>query len=69
MPLFEYRCNKCGHVTTFLEKAGSKGPHTCEQCDSRDTKKEFSTFAAPTVGSSLDAASCPTGTCSLPRST
>jgi hypothetical protein len=24
MPLFEYRCKQCGHVTEFLEKADTK---------------------------------------------
>ncbi|HUS93039.1 MAG TPA: FmdB family zinc ribbon protein [Phycisphaerae bacterium] len=46
MPIFEYRCTKCGHVTEFLEKAGARGKHACGQCGSAATKKAFSTFAA-----------------------
>ena len=66
MPVFEYRCKKCGHVTSFLEKAGTKRAHVCEKCGSAETEKIFSTFAAR-VGSSSDAggSSCPTGTCPL----
>jgi putative FmdB family regulatory protein len=62
MPMFEYQCKKCGHVTSFLEKAGSKKAHVCEKCGSKDTEKLFSTFAAKSGGSS---SSCPTGTCPL----
>jgi len=64
MPIFEYQCRKCGHVTSFLEKAGSRKAHACEKCSSRNTEKVFSTFAAKSGGSSGDS-SCPTGTCSL----
>lgn len=64
MPIFEYQCKKCGHVTSFLEKAGSKKSHVCETCGSKDTEKMFSTFAA-TSGGSSSSSSCPTGTCPL----
>ena len=60
MPVFEYRCKKCGHVSSFLEKSGSKKTHACEKCSSKDTEKIFSTFAAKSGSSS-----CPTGTCPL----
>ncbi|MCD4825835.1 MAG: zinc ribbon domain-containing protein [Phycisphaerae bacterium] len=63
MPLFEYRCKKCSHVTTVLEKAGSKKKHVCEKCGSKETEKIFSTFAAQSGGGK--AGSCPSGTCSL----
>ena len=46
MPLFEYKCGKCNHVTTFLEKAGTTAVHRCQECDSKDMTKMFSTFAA-----------------------
>jgi putative FmdB family regulatory protein len=75
MPIFEYQCEECGHVTTFLESASKRGdPHACEECGSSDTVKLFSTFAAR-VGSgagststacadgSCAVPSCPTGTC------
>ncbi len=46
MPIFEYQCRQCGHVSSFLEKPDSRGGHACEHCGSRDTKKAFSTFSA-----------------------
>jgi putative FmdB family regulatory protein len=63
MPIFEYRCSKCGHVTAFLEKADSSNPHVCEKCGSEKTDKMFSTFATKTAKGT--SASCPTGTCPL----
>ena len=65
MPIFEYRCSKCGHVTAFLEKPTTRQSHQCEKCGSKDTEKVFSTFAAKAGGSSSSGASCPTGTCPL----
>lgn len=66
MPIFEYRCRKCGHVTSFLEKAGAKKDHACEECGSKATEKMLSTFAVKMGGSSsTGGGSCPTGTCGL----
>jgi len=63
MPIFEYRCNKCGHKMEFLEKNGRKNKHSCAKCGSSDIQKLFSSFA---VGQSNKAGgSCPTGTCGL----
>ena len=73
MPIFEYKCRRCGHVTSFLEKPGTKGPHKCEQCGSSETDKTLSVFAAQTGASSdsgsrcASAATCPSGTCPLKR--
>ena len=64
MPIFEYQCKQCEHVTSFLEKAGSRKSHVCEKCGSKATEKLFSTFAAITKATSdLGDSSCPTGTC------
>jgi len=65
MPIYEYRCGKCGHVTKFLEKSGRRKAHVCEQCGSKATEKVFSTFAAQSGGSCSSSSSCPTGTCPL----
>ena len=63
MPIFEYKCNKCGHKTEFLEKSSSKGKRVCEKCGSSDMQKLFSGFS---VGQSNQTdGSCPTGTCPL----
>jgi len=68
MPIFEYRCKKCGHVTEFLEKPNDHRRHNCEECGSKDTEKAFSTFAAKvgtSSSSSCSTGTCPTGTCPL----
>lgn len=66
MPLYEYCCEKCGHVTTFLEKSGTRKPHPCEKCGSAKTERLLSAFAAHGgAASSGGDASCPTGTCPL----
>jgi len=63
MPIFEYKCNKCGHKMEFLEKNASGRKHVCERCQSSDLQKLFSGFS---VGqSSQGSNSCPTGTCGL----
>jgi len=66
MPIFEYKCNKCGHKTEFLEKSTSKGKHVCKTCGSSDTVKLFSGFAVGQSSKGNDSCStgtCPTGTC------
>ncbi|MBN1394645.1 MAG: zinc ribbon domain-containing protein [Pirellulales bacterium] len=66
MPIFEYLCKECGHVTEFLEKADAKGKHECGQCGSAKTEKIFSGFATKEgESSSSSRSSCPTGTCPL----
>ena len=65
MPLYEYRCKQCGHVTAFLERSNARQAHACEKCGSKDTEKVFSTFAAKSGTSSSSRSSCPTGTCPL----
>jgi len=65
MPIFEYRCNKCGAKAEFLEKSGGKNKHICEKCGSSDMRKLFSTFSATSSSKSGGSDSCPTGTCPL----
>ncbi|OPX22525.1 MAG: hypothetical protein B1H04_04845 [Planctomycetales bacterium 4484_123] len=72
MPVFQYRCKKCGHVTAFLEKPGSRGRHECQECGSAATEKVLLTFAAHSAasaghGACPNGASCPSGTCPLAR--
>ena len=45
MPIFEYKCGRCGKITEFLESAGGKKKHICKHCGSGDMEKQFSTFA------------------------
>jgi len=64
MPIFEYKCEKCGHVEEFLEKSSEAVNHVCPECKNVKMKKKFSTFSC---GNSFSQAnnSCPTGTCPL----
>ena len=64
MPIFEYKCRKCGHVTEVLEKPDAAAEHACEKCGGRRMEKLLSAFGVG-KGRSSSAASCPTGTCPL----
>jgi len=61
MPIFEYKCDKCGHKMEILEKRSGKQRHTCQKCGSPDMQKLFSGFSVGQTGQS--GGSCPTGTC------
>ncbi len=63
MPMFEYRCRKCGAVTEFLEAVDGKGAHACDECGSKATEKMFSTFSAQV---SASGPACKDGSCPLP---
>jgi putative FmdB family regulatory protein len=68
MPIFEYKCNKCGHKMDFLEKSGGKGKHVCEKCGSPNMQKLFSGFSVGQGSRGSDSSTtgiCPTGTCGL----
>ena len=65
MPIFEYRCDECGRVTAFLEKAGRR-KHACEACESTKTTKALSSFATRS-SSCPDAGTCTSGTCPMSR--
>jgi len=67
MPIFEYKCKKCGHITEFLESSAAGRKHVCEQCESSDLQKLLSSFATGQSSSSTSQkdGSCPTGTCPL----
>lgn len=61
MPIFEYKCKKCGHKEEFLEKSDSLSKHICEKCGDSEMQKQFSSFC---VGKECRSGNvCPTGTC------
>lgn len=77
MPIFEYRCKKCGTAfEALVSNADAKA--TCEKCGSKQTEKQLSIFSAsvasgspipcstgncPTSG--MAGSGCSTGTCPL----
>jgi putative FmdB family regulatory protein len=32
MPIYEYKCSKCGHITEVWQKMSDSPLHTCEVC-------------------------------------
>ncbi|HNR95168.1 MAG TPA: zinc ribbon domain-containing protein [Kiritimatiellia bacterium] len=68
MPLFEYKCRKCGHAFETLAASRSVKAK-CPKCGSASVEKQLSTFSTSS-GSSLPCESgacssgaCPTGSC------
>ena len=72
MPLYEFKCQTCGHVFEHLSRRASDLPDECPECGASGPKKLLSSFNArdsgpPAAGgsSSCPTGTCPTGTCSL----
>lgn len=45
MPLFEYKCDKCGHVFEKIEKHSASQTKKCPKCGARAPRQ----FAAPAI--------------------
>jgi len=69
MPIYEYKCGKCGHSFDHLARTLSDTARKCPKCGARNPVKQLSTFSASvagkSAGSSCPTGTCPTGTCSL----
>jgi len=65
MPLYEYRCDDCGHRFEILQTLGAGADGlACPQCTSPGLAKQFSTFAATTGGQSeMSEAGCDASSC------
>lgn len=65
MPIFEYKCQKCGHVIEVLQKGRNATKQTCPECGGTDMKKLLSGFAVAQARPSVPACdSCPSpGAC------
>lgn len=35
MPIYEYRCERCGHTVEILQKVGARSRRKCEKCSGR----------------------------------
>ena len=64
MPIFEYRCERCGQVFDHLARTAADKPEKCPQCGAKRLKKQFASFSA-SVGAS-GKTSCSTGSCPVP---
>ncbi|GAB4407606.1 MAG: hypothetical protein OHK0032_02930 [Thermodesulfovibrionales bacterium] len=66
MPIFEYRCNKCGE--DFEKLVSGNQTVKCPKCNSDDIKKKFSTFGMggveKTGSGSSGCGSCSSSSCS-----
>jgi putative FmdB family regulatory protein len=64
MPIFEYKCDKCGHEFEKLVFGNSKV--TCPVCGAENVKKKFSVFGMSGVEhqTSSGCSSCSSGSCS-----
>ncbi len=63
MPIYEYRCTKCGHVFSRLQRVGATSEGvTCPQCGSTEVERMVSTFASSSSGTSQGVASGPSCT-------
>jgi len=45
MPIYEYKCIRCGKISEFLEDAGRSASKGCLYCGSKKLEKRFSMFA------------------------
>ncbi len=61
MPIFEYRCKKCGEVFELLVRADEKPQ--CPHCKSKRLQKLLSTFNAGASGGSRSALKHRSGEC------
>ncbi len=53
MPLYEYKCQKCGHAFELLRRMQDvDNDLECPSCHSKKVDRQLSTFAAGGCGSS-----------------
>ena len=73
MPIYEYRCSRCGADFELIVRSDTK--IACETCGSEEVEKKFSSFAvgtstvggapscAPACGGGFSEGKCGTGCC------
>ncbi|MDD5483265.1 MAG: zinc ribbon domain-containing protein [Kiritimatiellae bacterium] len=63
MPIYEYKCKKCGKTFEHLARSLSEPAPKCPQCGASRPEKQFSAFSAGTGGGRSDSFACPGGAC------
>jgi putative FmdB family regulatory protein len=65
MPLYTYKCSKCGHETEILVVGARGEPRKCPKCGGKKLERKFGRFSCggsgsgkPTGTSSCSATSC-----------
>ncbi|OHB62345.1 MAG: hypothetical protein A2Y76_00225 [Planctomycetes bacterium RBG_13_60_9] len=77
MPIFEYKCEQCGHTMEVLQKGRDADKLVCAKCGGTHLQKLLSSFAVGQGKASetpaCDSCSslpmcggCPGGTCAMP---
>lgn len=65
MPIYEYRCQKCGHVFEEFVRFGEEPELKCPRCESTEVRKAVSLFGTSGSGgsssTSVGAACAPSG--------
>jgi len=62
MPLYEYKCKKCGHLFEELETIADRDrPRKCPKCGAKGVERAVSVFAAKVTGSSSSPSCGPSG--------
>ena len=54
MPIYEYRCQRCGKRSTALLPSWSAPDPACPHCGAAGLRRLVSTFAAPRSGDDAD---------------
>ncbi|MBN2041367.1 MAG: zinc ribbon domain-containing protein [Spirochaetes bacterium] len=52
MPVYEFKCNKCGLLFSKIRKIGEFNSPECPDCGSNLTEKVFSLFSGTKTGGS-----------------
>ncbi len=59
MPIYEYKCNNCGHDFDVLQKVGETGEHLrCPRCGAEKPTRLLSSFAASATNAPAGTSSC-----------
>ncbi len=45
MPIYEFSCQSCGHITEVIQKLSDPYPKQCEKCGSSSLKKIISSIS------------------------